>query len=355
MRPSVFYAEKYFLICQYMTDQCAILWGMKARKNLPKTSLPRIYFIDRQIASGSYPNTGSLAAAYETSASSISRDIEFMRDSLNAPIEYDALRRGYYYSEKTYRLPAGFATAEDMLALGMAKTLISLYQNTPMYAAAQNLLESLCAPLEDGKHPFWYEDRIVVPPVAFAAVDGETWNVITRALRENKIITFDYRGSWDEEYKPRRARPYQLLFDTGVWYLYAWAEERRAVRVFSVARMRNAVLTHDAFSLPPDYDYRKKTGGSYFGVFAGAKTYTFRVAFYGESEAWASERQWAAGQSVEKIRDGVVITFSSTQFGKVAEWVLSRGQTARPLAPEALVKDWRRHIEAMAKMARGAQ
>jgi predicted DNA-binding transcriptional regulator YafY len=45
------------------------------------------------IASGRYPGTRELAEADETSMSSISRDIEFMRDRLGAPIEYDARHR----------------------------------------------------------------------------------------------------------------------------------------------------------------------------------------------------------------------------------------------------------------------
>jgi predicted DNA-binding transcriptional regulator YafY len=325
---------------------------MNARKNLPKTSLPRIYFIDRKIASGSYPSTASLAKEYETSMSSISRDIDFMRVMLNAPIEYEARRRGYYYSQKTYRIPAGYTTAEDLLALGMAKTLLSLYQNTPLYAAARDLLESLTAPLKGEKQPSWYEDRIVVPQAAFAPIERETWDTITSALRENRVITFDYRGGWDKQHKPRRARPYQLLFDSGVWFLYAWAEERKDIRVFSVTRMKNAALTACTFTLPADYDYRLRNDGSYFGVFAGRKKHAFRVAFYGESEMWASERQWAADQRVKEIPGGLIITFSSTQYGKVLEWVLSRGGSARPLAPEVLVADWKRHIRAMAKMAR---
>jgi hypothetical protein len=50
--------------------------------------------------------------------------------------------------------------------------------------------------------------------------------------------------------------------------------------------------------------------------------------------------------------DGVVITFTSTQFEKVAEWVLSRGGTACPLEPELLVDTWRSNIDEMRKMAR---
>jgi hypothetical protein len=69
---------------------------MRTRKELPRTALPRIYFIDRQIASLSYPNTRILAETYETSEATISRDIEFMRTMLNAPIVFDHAHNGYY-------------------------------------------------------------------------------------------------------------------------------------------------------------------------------------------------------------------------------------------------------------------
>jgi hypothetical protein len=75
---------------------------------------------------------------------------------LNVPIEYNAKERGWYYTEKTFRLPARFAAANDMLALGMAKSLVSLYKNTPLYESAIRLLNDITAPLspddnEDGE------------------------------------------------------------------------------------------------------------------------------------------------------------------------------------------------------------
>ncbi len=67
---------------------------MKAKKTQPRTSLPRIYFIGSKIAGGGFPNTSQLADEWETSMSTISRDIDFMKNMLGAPIEYDTARRG---------------------------------------------------------------------------------------------------------------------------------------------------------------------------------------------------------------------------------------------------------------------
>ncbi|GHU71923.1 hypothetical protein FACS189450_08760 [Spirochaetia bacterium] len=324
---------------------------MRTRKKLPNTALPRLYFIDEEISAGKYPNTAGLAKKYESSKSSISRDIDFMKNSLGAPIEYDAKYRGYYYSEKTFRLPGSFTTAENMQALGMAKTLLSLYRGTPLYDAARNLLESITSPLVDRNNPGLYENRIVVPPVAASTVSADTWNTITAGLRENKVITFEYQGTWDDGFKPRRVRPYQLLFDTGVWYLYGYAEERKAIRVFSLTRMQNAVLSTAAFTLPPDYDYCSRADGSNFGVFAGEKKYRFSIAFYDESALWVRERHWAANQVIEEFDEGVKITFTSTQYGKVLEWMLSQGCRAIPFEPAKLVEDWKYHAAGMEELS----
>ena len=322
------------------------------RASLPKTALPRILFIDREIASGKYPSSGYMAEKYETSLSSIGRDIAFMKDMLNAPIEYCAQSRGFYYSEPSYRIPAGFSSAEDLLALGMAKSIISLYQNTPLYEAARNLLDCITAPLAAEGKEEWYENRIVVPQIPYSSIDPEIWKTITTGLKEDLVITFDYRNIWGGEYKLRRVRPYQLLFDNGVWFLYGYSEERKAVRIFSLSRMKNISLTSDKFSLPKNYDYRSNDKGSYFGIFSGEEKLKFNIAFYNESALWVQERKWADDQKIKETDDGILMTFTSTQYNKVMEWVLSRGCTAQPYAPEKLVNDWQRHIKEMVKLSK---
>ena len=321
-----------------------------SRVTLPKTALPRIYRIEKEIASGRYPNSDGLARLLETSISTISRDIEFMRDQLGAPIEYDASNRGYYFTKKTYRLPASFTSAEDLLALGMAKSIFSLYRGTPLYEASSQLLESISTPIACDGNTDWLENRIVVPRIASAKIDTDVWEVVVSGLKENRVITFDYRGTWDDEHQKRRVRPYQLLFDSGLWYLHGFAEERRAIRMFSLSRIKNARLTKDGFSLPANFSYNDYSGDSYFGVFIGNEKNHFAVNCYEEAVTFAADRQWAADQKITKIDDGIKIEFTSTQYDKVLKWVLSCGCYAVPQKPKRLVDDWKRHIGELSKL-----
>jgi hypothetical protein len=63
---------------------------------------------------------------------------------------------------------------------------------------------------------------------------------------------------------------------------------------------------------------------------------------------WVKERPWAHKQKI-KMRTSVsaVIDFTSIQYDKVFEWLLSSGQSARPLATDCLVRDWRENIKGM--------
>jgi predicted DNA-binding transcriptional regulator YafY len=188
------------------------------------------------------------------------------------------------------------------------------------------------------------------PPAAAAPVSAKVWDIITAGLRENRIIAFEYLGLNDEKYIPRRVRPYQLLFDNGLWFLYAYAEERRAARIFSLPRIKNPFLTKKYFKLPTDFDYRKNNGDSRFGISAGGRKQQYRIVLYEEAVSWAMDRRWAADQRIE-TRDGLsILSFSSAQLNKVLEWVLSQGCAAKPLEPEELVNAWRNNVREMGKM-----
>ena len=66
----------------------------------PVTRAPieRIFRIHEAIQARTYPNTLTLAQKLEVSRKSILRDIQFMRDRLRLPIDYDPQHWGYYYA-----------------------------------------------------------------------------------------------------------------------------------------------------------------------------------------------------------------------------------------------------------------
>jgi predicted DNA-binding transcriptional regulator YafY len=138
-----------------------------------------------------------------------------------------------------------------------------------------------------------------------------------------------------------------------VWFLYAWSEERAAIRLFSLTRMKNTALTNERFTLPKDFDYQANNDGSFFGVFSGEKK-RFKVAFAPFAAKDIQDRVWAKDQKIHEQEDGeeIIIEFTSAQYNKVLSWVLSYGGGSHPIEPPELVEEWKAHIFEMYEMVK---
>ena len=67
---------------------------------------------------------------------------------------------------------------------------------------------------------------------------------ISRAVRDRKIVTFDYRAP-DGETLSRRVDPSRLLLAGGQWYLQGWCHLREGNRTFLLDRMSGLEVTDD--------------------------------------------------------------------------------------------------------------
>ncbi len=66
-----------------------------------------------------YPNTKQLAFDLESGIATISRDLDYMRDRMYAPIEYDYAQKGYHYAKPLE--PEWLVKEWKKHAIGMAK------------------------------------------------------------------------------------------------------------------------------------------------------------------------------------------------------------------------------------------
>ncbi|MDA8084596.1 MAG: hypothetical protein M0024_13135 [Nitrospiraceae bacterium] len=85
----------------------------------------RFIWFHRRVRYGRFPNAKDLAERFEISSRTSQRDIEFVRERLNAPLEYNAATRGYYYTDSAYELPSRWFSEENVMALALAVRLAS--------------------------------------------------------------------------------------------------------------------------------------------------------------------------------------------------------------------------------------
>ncbi|WP_255822716.1 helix-turn-helix transcriptional regulator [Treponema putidum] len=195
------------------------------RQSVNHQMLERLIYIHKRIKAEKYPNCTFLSKKLECSIPAINRDIEFLRDRFLAPIEYDSAKKGYYYTQE-YNMPLNSISAKNLIALSSAKILLSNYKGTPIYDDLCNVINLMTFSEIRGNTDFI--DRIAVPPASPIIIDETIWNTIYSAMKNNSIIEFDYNGRHNTETTHRRVRPYQILLDDGLCFLFGFCELRTA-------------------------------------------------------------------------------------------------------------------------------
>ena len=74
---------------------------------------------------GTFPNATTLAREVEVTTKTIHRDIEFMRDRLNLPVEFDPSRNGYFYNGEVSAFPTMQITEGEIFALVVAEKALA--------------------------------------------------------------------------------------------------------------------------------------------------------------------------------------------------------------------------------------
>lgn len=313
--------------------------------------LERLSKIHAKIKSGCYPNTKQLAFDNEVSVPTISRDIEFLRDRFGAPICYDAAQRGYYY-EEDFEMPLNMISSKDVLFLSLVKQLMTQYEGSPIYNEISSIIDFLTDSQGVGKSDFL--KRVAAPPLPKVIVNEDAWNIVIECLKENTIIKFDYNGRWNTSTTHRMLRPYQILLQDGLYFVFGYDENadngKGGERLFNLSRMKNIENTKKTFELPKDFEFASRCCGGRFGAFKELNKVHYEIDFFDDARQFVKDCIWADDQEfIDYDEDSsTTIKFTSSQSLKVLEWVLSQGCNARPRAPEEFVTRWKNEIKGLA-------
>ena len=305
-----------------------------------KPQYKRLLFIDSRIREGRYPNCFSLAEEYEVSRKTIQRDIEYMRHMLGAPIAYSAKKRGYYYTEEQYRLPAMAIKESDLFAIYLAEKLLEQYEGTPLYHSLKSVFQKIADSLPEhlSADRAGEQSRFTVLPPFSTVVDPEIWQTVMGALRENRQVEVLYKTPGRRPVR-RRIDPYHAVRYEGDWYLVGWCHLRGEIRTFSISRMLEARQTGRGFTIPEDFDFRR-LAGSHFGLHWGPGEVRVRIRFDASVADYIQERRWHPSQEIRRLPDGSIeLSMTVNHLLELRRWILSWGDAAEVLEPYSLRKE----------------
>jgi proteasome accessory factor B len=302
--------------------------------------LERMLRIHQSLQSGKFPNASTLARELEVSTKSIHRDIEFMRDRLNLPIEFDPARNGYFYNGEVSAFPTMQITEGELFALVVAEKALQQYRGTsfekPLLSAIKKmesaLPDTISLNLADIEQTISFRTR------AEQILDLEIFDVLAKAAARREQIELAYRKPGQTKPEARVVDPYHLANINGEWYLFAFDHARKDIRTFAPARIKSVRPTGKTFERPQKFSLEKRLRGS-FGVHSGQGEHEVVIRFNPRAADYIREKKWHPSQTLRDLKGGgAELKMKLSSLAEIERWVLSWGGDAKVLKPRELIE-----------------
>jgi predicted DNA-binding transcriptional regulator YafY len=300
--------------------------------------LERMVRIHQRLSSGTFPNASTLAREIEVARKTIHRDIEFMRDRLNLPIQFDSGRNGYYYTEEVSAFPTMQITEGELFALVIAEKALQQYRGTsfekPLLSAIkkmeQSLPDTISLNLADIAQTVSFRTR------AEQILDLKIFDALAKATARRQKIELAYRKPGQTGFESRLVDPYHLANINGEWYLFAHDHARKDIRTFVPARIQSVKPTGEFFERPQKFSLEKQLRDS-FGVHSGKGEFDVLIRFNARAAGYVREKKWHEPQQLRELKDGgVELRMKLSSLVEIERWVLSWGGDAKVLKPRVL-------------------
>ena len=256
-------------------------------------------------------------------------------------MKYSDSNHGYHYTRPVSEFPFLKTTAEDLVALILARNALDPLRGSPLEATLRNGFQRLQTTMSEQVTIPWsdVDQAFSVKSVGMTKRDLMLFERLAKAVLESREIHFEYKKLNSQKVEKRRLQPYHLAEIDGGWYVIGQDRDREARRTFAVQRMKAVQVTSKIFIRPSNFRLEDHFAGS-FGVWAGTatggKTYEVKIQFTGFAARVVPERRWHPSQEIEQLDEAgetVELTMTLTALEDVARWVMGFGSQAKAVAP----------------------
>jgi predicted DNA-binding transcriptional regulator YafY len=315
----------------------------------------RFYRIDQLLQDRGVVARNAFLGELGVSLATFKRDLEYMRDRLNAPVVYDADAGGYRYDRQTaagprFALPGLWFTEAEAFALVMMEHLLaSLDQGGLIGPHIAPLRARLSAILGTGEASA-AEVRKRIRLLAFAPrkLPLEHFEAIGRATLKRLRIHIAYYARSTDETSERDVSPQRLVHYRGNWYLDGWCHLRNDLRTFAIDGIRSMAVLDDTAREVAVKSLDELLATSY-GIMRGGDDVTWaKLRFSAERARWVGSEIWHPDQrGVFDPAGRYTVELPYRDDRELLLEILKHGPGVEVLAPEALrTKVREAHLEA---------
>ena len=335
------------------------------------TKTARIYKIEMLIRQRGPVSFAQMRAVLEVSPATLKRDLEYLRDSLGAPITYDRAANGYCFANANanataaatagassglpavagprHQLPGLWFSERELYSLLMAHQLLAGLD-------ADGLLSRHLQPLLGRIHellgPGGETDakalmkRVKIISALRRPVAPECFERMGEALLRRRRLHIRYLTRARGEVGERQVSPQRLVHYKNTWYLDAWCHSRERLLRFALDAVQGAQVLD---SLAKDVAMRQVVAemDTGYGIYAGGTRQEATLHFSRQAAPWISREEWHPEQRGRFLPDGgweLVLPYVDET--ELVMDILRQGEQVRVVAPASLQAAVQRRLAA---------
>ena len=286
--------------------------------------------IHQALQAGNFPNASSLARDMEVSTKSIQRDLEFMRDRMDLPVEYDGSKRGFFYNGTVSAFPTLQITEGELFALLVAEKALQQYRGTNFEKPLISAFKKMSASLPDtiSLNLADWEQTISFRTRAEPILNLEIFDALGKAAAQRSQLEIVYRKPGQRDAETRVVDPYHLGNINSEWFFFAYDHLRKDIRTFVPARVKSIKPTGKTVARPHKFSLEKRLRDS-FGVHSSQGEYEVVIRFNEMVADYIREKRWHDSQQLKELKNGgVELRLKLSSLQEIERWVLTWGGNA---------------------------
>ena len=290
-----------------------------------------------------YPNAGSFAKKMQEfegdggepfgcSARTIARDIKDLIEFHKAPLEYDALHRGYYLRNPSWEFSCP-VFEEDFVSMAILGTRLSsdILPNPIKQDIDNALAQTMATNSSDFFDTAMIESLLCASGIK-TSIDPVVFKTLFDAWRQKQMVRLTYKNPKGEISK-HEFEPHIIAFNRGVWYAKGYRFGSKEVRLYAVQRI--VALQKEPQHFETDrklLEETRKQGLFNYEKITGVKLHCdAAIAFY------IYEQQKVFKSKIERQQDdSLVITLNPVVEHEIIRWILAEAGRIQVLEPQWL-------------------
>ncbi len=309
------------------------------------TKTARVYKIEMLIRNRGHVSFKTLLEELEVSPATLKRDLEYLRDQLGAPIEYDRFSNGYRMVAETrgqkHELPGMWFSERELYSLLMAHQLLSELDSDGVISRhLQPLLDRIHQMLGTGEaEARELLKRVKITGSAKRPVSSQFFELIGEALLKRRRIHMSYLTRGRGKVSERDVSPQRLVHYRNTWYLDAWCHTREQLLRFALDAIQSAdALETKAKEVALKQVEAEMDGG--YGIYGGgAKRQWAKLVFQAQAAQWVSREEWHPEQRGRWLEDGQYeLEVPYANETEIVMDILRQGEQVKVCAPASLAR-----------------